>query len=240
MLQDADISIVLASASPRRKQLLTDAGYRFAIRPADIDESAFPTEGVEPREYAERLALAKAKEVAGRLESIRANKVAGLGKSDKANGSVPATFDAAERLALAKAKEVAGEYPDCLVIGADTVADFEGQIIGKPADTEEAEEITKKLFNAPHRVITGLAIVRLSDGMEMVESDVTTVYPRKLTAEQIAEHIKGESWRGKAGAYAIQETGDEFVERIDGSLSNVMGLPMELLERMIERFINSN
>jgi septum formation protein len=73
----------------------------------------------------------------------------------------------------------------------------------------------------------------MSDGTEIVESDTTTVYPKKLTDEQIAEHIKGESWRGKAGAYAIQESGDEFIERIEGSLTNVMGLPMELLQSVL-------
>jgi len=65
--------------------------------------------------------------------------------------------------------------------------------------------------------------------LEVVRSDVTIVYPRKMTEEQIARHIAGGTWEGKAGAYAIQETGDEFVDHIEGSLTNVMGLPMELL-----------
>jgi septum formation protein len=139
----------------------------------------------------------------------------------------------AKRLALAKAKSVAGKHPASFVIGADTIVDFQGRIIGKAADPEEAEQITKKLFSEPHKVITGVAIVRLSDGTELVRSDSTTVYPKKMTAEQIADHIEGGSWRDKAGAYAIQETGDEFVEKIDGSLTNVMGLPMELLESLL-------
>jgi septum formation protein len=71
-------------------------------------------------------------------------------------------------------------------------------------------------------------VVPARNPIELVESETTTVYPRKLTAEQIREHIKSKSWQGKAGAYAIKESGDEFVERIDGSLTNVMGLPMEL------------
>jgi len=87
------------------------------------------------------------------------------------------------------------------------------------------------------QVITAVAIVRESCGIEIVESDTTTVYPKKLTDEQIAEHIKGESWRDKAGAYAIQEGGDAFIERIEGSLTNVMGLPMELLHRLLKRFV---
>jgi septum formation protein len=139
-------------------------------------------------------------------------------------------------LALAKAKNVAAEFPDRLVIGADTVIDFDGQIIGKPRSAKEAKEITRKLFSRPHKVITAVAIVQLSNGFEMVKSDTTIVYPKKMTDKQIAKHIKGGSWRGKAGAYAIQETGDEFVEKIDGSLTNVMGLPMELLQQMLTKF----
>ena len=84
-------------------------------------------------------------------------------------------------------------------------------------------------------MVTGIAIVRLSDKTQLCQSDSTVVYPRKLTPEQIAEHINSGTWRGKAGAYAIQENGDEFVERIEGSLTNVMGLPMELLRRMLSK-----
>lgn len=187
-------SIILASASPRRKQLLSEAGYTFTSITPNVNESAFPAEGYKACEYA-------------------------------------------KKLALAKAKSVAEKHPDCLVIGADTVVDFDGEIIGKPADAREAEQITKKLFSKPHKVITGLAIVRLSVGVELVESDTTTVYPKKMTAEQIDDHIKSESWRDKAGAYAIQENGDEFIEKIEGSLTNVMGLPMELLRRLLIRFV---
>ena len=139
----------------------------------------------------------------------------------------------ARRLALAKAKSVAGRFADSIVIGADTVGDFESKIIGKPVDAEDAERITRMLFSSPHRVITAVAIVRVKDNIEIMECDITTVYPKKMSEEQIAEHIRGGSWEGKAGAYAIQETGDEFVERIEGSLTNVMGMPMELLERLV-------
>jgi septum formation protein len=184
------VPLVLASASPRRRQLMSEAGYEFTVVLPEIDESAFDFDQVNPVEYA-------------------------------------------KRLALAKAKSVAGKHPASFVIGADTIVDFQGRIIGKAADPEEAEQITKKLFSEPHKVITGVAIVRLSDGTELVRSDSTTVYPKKMTAEQIADHIEGGSWRDKAGAYAIQETGDEFVEKIDGSLTNVMGLPMELLESLL-------
>jgi septum formation protein len=185
------VSVILASASPRRKQLLTEAGYKFRVVPPEIDESAF--EGAGACKYAEQLALAKARDVAER-------------------------------------------FPDSLVIGADTVVDFQGEIIGKAANEKEAEVITRKLFSGPHKVITGVAIVRMADGVEIVESETTIVYPKVLTDKQIAEHIKGGTWRNKAGAYAIKEGGDAFIEKIEGSLTNVMGLPMELLGRMMRQF----
>jgi septum formation protein len=190
MSQQDSVSIILASRSPRRKELLSEASYEFTTVWPDVDESDFDTEGISPCEYA-------------------------------------------ERLALAKAKSVAGKFPDSLVIGADTVADFEGRIVGKPADAKDAEKITRMLFSRPHKVITAVAIVQESRGTEIVESDSTTIYPKKLTESQIAEHIKGGSWLGKAGAYAISEQ-DEFVERIEGSLTNVMGLPMELVQRLLK------
>lgn len=141
------------------------------------------------------------------------------------------------RLGLAKARKVAERFPTQLVLGADTVVDFEGQIVGKPKDASDAERITRMLFSAPHKVITTIALVRIDDAIEMVETETTTVYPRKLTAGQIADHIKNGDWQGKAGAYGIQETSDEFVERIEGSFTNVMGLPMELVEKLLGKFI---
>ena len=141
------------------------------------------------------------------------------------------------RLGLAKSRAVAEMFPSQLVLGADTVVDFAGQIVGKPQDAADAERITRMLFSKPHEVITSVALVRIEDGLEIVETTITTVYPKKLTDEQIAEHIKNGDWQGKAGAYGIQESGDEFVERIEGSFTNVMGLPMELVEDLLGKFV---
>jgi len=189
-MDNNSVKIVLASQSPRRKELLAEAGYEFTVHPADINESAFESEPDTPRVHA-------------------------------------------ERLAMAKAEYVAEKFPDCLVIAADTIVDCDGQIIGKPADAAEAEEITRKLFARPHKVITAVAIMHLAGGIKLLESDTTTVYPKKMSDRQIARHIAGRLWQDKSGAYAIKQQDDEFVERIDGSLTNVMGLPMELLERML-------
>jgi septum formation protein len=142
--------------------------------------------------------------------------------------------DYACRLALLKASDVADKFPDNFILGADTVVDFDGHIIGKPSDSNHAEEITRKLFSKSHKVITGVAIIHKLKRIRIVKSDTTVVYPKKMTEEQIRKHIEGGSWQGKAGAYGIQETGDEFVEKIDGSFTNVMGLPMELVEKIFK------
>jgi septum formation protein len=139
----------------------------------------------------------------------------------------------AEQLAIGKAMSVARKLLGDIVLGADTICQCNGEIIGKPLDLRDAERITRMLFSKPHKTITGIAILRLSDNTKIVTHDVTTVYPKKMTEEQIAAHLAGGTWEGKAGAYAIQETGDEFVERLDGSMSNVVGLPMELLEKVL-------
>lgn len=185
------MQMVLASTSPRRRQLLTEAGYVFLAVSPKIEESTIPRTATTIRGYA-------------------------------------------EELALAKARSVAPDYPDALVVGADTLCDLDGEVIGKAADAQAAERITRRLFAKPHRVITGLALLRLSKGIEIIRSEVTIVYPRKLTESQIAAHVAGGAWEGKAGAYAIQEVGDAFVERIEGSFTNVMGMPMELLGQLLD------
>lgn len=185
-------SFILASASPRRRDLLAKAGYDFKVIVSNIDESAFDEENLSPTEYA-------------------------------------------MKLALAKAQDVAKKYPDKIIVGADTVADFDNEIIGKARTENHAEEITKKLFSKPHKVITAIAIVWKANNMELVEVETTVVYPKKLSTGQIDSHIKSDRWKDKAGAYAIQENGDEFVERIEGSLTNVMGLGMELFAEMFDQ-----
>ncbi|MDD5011831.1 MAG: Maf family protein [Phycisphaerae bacterium] len=183
---------ILASASPRRKELLTKAGFGFDIVVSDIDESKLLTKELSPAQFACRAALAKANNVAER-------------------------------------------FKDNLVVAADTIADFKGEIIGKAEDAEHAEQITRKLFSEPHKIITAIAMVKKNSGLELIEYDTTVVYPRKMSEKQLAAHIASGVWKDKAGAYAIQEGGDEFIERIDGSETNVMGFSMELFGKMIKK-----
>jgi len=140
----------------------------------------------------------------------------------------------AEKLAVAKAENVAQKYPADIVIGADTLVECRGQIIGKPSDADDARRIVTMLFSQPHQVITALAVIRLADNTRLVESDKTSIFPKQMTAEEIDTHIASGTWQDKAGAYAIQEN-DRFIQRIAGSRTNVMGMPMELLEKLLGR-----
>jgi septum formation protein len=183
---------ILASASPRRKELLTKAGFQFDIVVSNVDESQLLTKELSPAQFACKAALAKANDVAERFKNR-------------------------------------------LIVAADTIADFNGEIIGKAENAEHAEQITKKLFSKPHKIITAIAIVKKDTGLELVEYDITTVYPRKMSEKQLAEHIASGVWKDKAGAYAIQEGGDEFIDHIEGSETNVMGLSIELFGKMIKK-----
>ena len=138
-------------------------------------------------------------------------------------------------MAFAKANDIAKKFPDSLVIGADTVVDFDGQIIGKPTDAKDAERITRMLFSKQHKVITGVAFICVNKNIKIIEADTTIVYPKKLTDAQIAAHIKSGVWKGKAGAYSIRDN-DPFVDHIDGSFTNVMGFPMEMVRQILSHY----
>ena len=100
-------------------------------------------------------------------------------------------------------------------------------------DQDHAEDIVKKLFSKPHCVITGLALIWTHNNIKIVTHESTKVIPRVMSQAQIEAHLEGNTWQDKAGAYAIQENGDQFIERLEGSLSNVIGLPMERLKQLL-------
>ncbi|MFO8012214.1 MAG: Maf family protein [Phycisphaerae bacterium] len=184
--------LVLASSSPRRRDLLREAGYRFAVRPPPVGEHAVPARG-PPAAYVESLAYLKAE----------------------------AAVDAH---ALARA----------LVLGADTAVELDGRILGKPADPDDARRILSRLSGTRHRVLTGLALVDQAAGRRLLAHDVTAVRMAEMSPEAIDAYVGSGEAMGKAGAYAVQETGDRYVEAMDGSRTNVVGLPMALLERMLK------
>ena len=178
--------LVLASRSPRRADLLTAAGYEFAVTPADIDERRCDDE--------------TAAEYVGRLASE-------------------------------KAAIVTAGAPDAMVLGADTVVVIEGLVLGKPVDEADAAAMLHRLSGRSHEVLTGVAL--LSRGRRRTEVVTTRVTFRTLTAVDVGWYVASGEPVGKAGAYAIQGRASRFVTRIEGSYSNVVGLPVATVDEMI-------
>ncbi len=185
--------LVLASASPRRRELLAKAGWDFEVVPPPMPEPPPYWANLPPQALAEALAYFKARSV---WES--------------------------------RTKD--------WVLGADTIVAQGRKVIGKPADEAHAREVLRGLCGTRHAVITGLALLG-PGGTRLISADTTYITMRRASDADIQAYLDSGEWKGKAGAYAIQETGDRFVEKVEGSFSNVVGLPMELLRRMIERAI---
>jgi septum formation protein len=142
----------------------------------------------------------------------------------------------AEALSYFKAREVAGGVAEGLILGADTIVALDDHIFGKPRDRADAERILTRLMGTAHQVITGLTLLDAGDGRRAIEHDVTRVTMRRLSPAELATYLSSGQWDGKAGAYGIQDENDPFVESIEGSFSNVVGLPLELLSDMLARW----
>jgi septum formation protein len=160
-------------------------------------------------------------------------KIPNVDETSLAEEDAPPT-EHAEKLASAKAQNIAEDYPNALVIGADTIVDLKGQVIGKPKDEKDAKLMLEQLSGSIHKVITGLALIRLNANIKIVKSESTIIHPKKMTSLQIDELIKSGLWHNKSGACSIEDVG-QFVEKIEGSLTNVMGLPMELLQEQLAK-----
>lgn len=145
----------------------------------------------------------------------------------------------AEALSYFKARSVVQSQPPrpadsgaAPILAADTVVALGDEVFGKPADAADARRMLRTLSSHPHQVITGVCI--LAGQRRLIASDVTTVSMRPMTDREIDDYVASGEWEGKAGGYAIQETADRFVRHLDGSFSNVVGLPMELVQDMLE------
>ena len=136
--------------------------------------------------------------------------------------------------ALLKAESVAAANPQAIVIGADTVIRFGGETIGKPADLDDARAILAKLSGRTHDVVTGVCVRCVENDVLVRFEEATHVTFRVLTPEMIGKYIKAVNVLDKAGAYAIQEHGDDIIEGIEGSRTNVIGLPVERLNETFE------
>ena len=205
--------LVLASASPRRRELLTQAGFSFDVRPADIPEEPLP--GEDPTAYVTRLALEKAQAVFAELSKNLDMGAPGpdSGTGDSANpNSAPAS--------------------NLVVLGADTTVTLDDHILGKPQDAADAARMLRLLSGRTHRVITGVAVVTASHTEAAAEK--TAVSFRTLTDEEIAAYILTGEPMDKAGAYAIQGCAARWIPRIQGDYFNVVGLPLALVSTMLQ------
>jgi septum formation protein len=180
--------LILASASHRRADLLTSAGYEFSVEIADVDESVLP--GESPELYVLRIAREKASHAAGRCRE---------------SGSV--------------------------VLAADTTVVAGGEILGKPESDSEAVRMLQKLGGAVHDVFTGVVVI--GGNGERAEVVRTRVHLLPITMDEIQWYVATGEPKGKAGGYAIQGRAARFVDWIDGSWSNVVGLPVATVARML-------
>lgn len=183
---------MLASASPRRRALLAEAGVAFEVCPADIDESVH--EGEEPEALVERLAREKARTVARRL----------------------------------------GGTPARLVLGSDTVVVLGEAVLGKPVDAEHAVALLSRLLGRTHRVLTGVAVLGSDGSPELCRAVESRVRMRPASQAEVRAYVATGEPLDKAGAYAVQGEGRRFVEAVEGSESNVIGLPLEATLALLE------
>jgi septum formation protein len=194
--------LVLASASPRRAELLTAAGFAFDILPVDVDERALP--GEVPFDHVGRLAAEK---------SSRAMAVL--------RGRGPA---------------------DAVVLAADTVVAVDGRILGKPRDDDEARDMLRRLSGRSHQVLTGVSVRSVQPGgddREVSGVETTDVWVASLSPEEIDWYVATGEGRDKAGGYAIQGLASRFIPRIEGSYSNVVGLPVAMVHDLLSRLARS-
>ena len=184
--------LILASASPRRRQLLTDYGYTFRVEPADVDEIAPPDLTVA------EITLYNARQ---------------------------------------KALAVSASHPGELVVGVDTLVAFDGQSLGKPADMDEAFAMISRLNGKIHEVYSAVWAVRGKPATSRTLVEVSRVKFRTLDEPALRRYLDRIHPLDKAGAYAAQDdSAESIVECIEGSRTNVVGLPMEAFERMIRQF----
>jgi septum formation protein len=181
--------LILASSSPRRRQLLEQHGYDFQVVPPHESAECGICSRETPPELVARLAYQKAKDVAERTQ-------AGL------------------------------------VIGCDTVAECCGLILGKPKNRDHAKEMLSLLRGREHHVYSGLCLWHRPGEKHHVQVDVTKLIMDPITDQQLEAYLATDLWEGKAGAFGYQD-GNDWVRVLSGSESNVVGLPMELLARML-------
>lgn len=182
--------LILASASPRRRELLASLGAEFDVVTASVDEHE--AEDADPRQL------------------VRHN-------------------------AALKAEWVARQHPSAVVLGADTTVFVDGTVLNKPADLDDARRMLRLLSGRAHAVFTGLALRCIDERLSEDHGVESRVYFRTLDATAIEAYLSAAHALDKAGAYGIQDHGDMIIERWEGSLTNIIGLPVEETKAVLTR-----
>jgi septum formation protein len=189
MLQPEKPVLILASSSPRRQELLREAGIAFEVHPAHVNE-------------------------------------------DRRTDELP--LDYACRLAREKAQAVAKQYPLRSVLGADTIVIVDQEVLGKPRDPADAARMLRLLSGRGHKVTTAVCLIA-PNGKTETSSATTEVFFRELAREEIQHYVAGGEPMDKAGAYAIQGGASRWTDRMEGEYSNVVGLPLSLVTKMLRK-----
>lgn len=197
---------ILASSSPRRRELLASLGIEFTIYKPEIAEAKRPDE--TPHEYVQRLSVEKAEAVAAQLAA-----------ADQLGG--PAMILAADTV---------------VILAADTIGiEADGELLEKPSDAADARQMLRRLRGRPHQVVTAVTLLKLGHPTQRItRTTTTTVHMRAYSDDEIEAYIATGDPFDKAGSYAIQHEGFHPVERIEGSYSNVVGLPLETLKAALD------
>jgi septum formation protein len=189
MAEQEPVRLILASASPARRELLARIGYPFEVLPAHIDE---PSGGFDdPRTFVQTVSWLKACAVAK-------------------------TVDAG------------------LVLAADTIGWIDGQPVLKPVDEDDGRRILRQLRGREHELWTGVVLWRRPDDLQVAWQECTRVAVAAMDDAELERYLATRAWRHHSGAYAIQEHNDPYVRVVQGRISNVIGLPMETLTRVLE------
>ncbi|CAH6999902.1 nucleoside triphosphate pyrophosphatase YhdE [Vibrio chagasii] len=202
--------LVLASGSPRRKELLSQLGYEFSVLVTDVEECKHAQETAE--EYVKRLSLDKALAALSLL-----------------------TTNPSEKQHVASGSDTVVLGSDAVVLGSDTVVVSQGQVLEKPADFSDSKRMLTQLANRRHQVMTAVSVV--SKEKQKTEIVITDVWFKPLSEKEIEQYWQTGEPCDKAGSYGIQGLGGRFVTRIEGSYYAVVGLPLFETDQLLQEFL---
>ncbi|MEZ9569192.1 Maf family nucleotide pyrophosphatase [Vibrio splendidus] len=223
--------LVLASGSPRRKELLSQLGYEFSVLVTDVEECKHAQETAE--EYVKRLSLDKALAALSLLKDNPSEKQHVVPSSDNVVSSVDNVAVGSGMVALDS--DAISLDSETVVLGSDTVVVSQGQVLEKPTDFADSKRMLTQLANERHQVMTAVSVV--SEKKQKTEIIITDVWFKPLSEQEIEQYWQTGEPCDKAGSYGIQGLGGRFVTRIEGSYYAVVGLPLYETDQLLQEFL---